>query len=105
VSRRRDTQLSRPHGGHKFVRESSRSLHRHPPHRVTGGMGLATGALRKSVLLVRCRRTGNLGRRIDRTGAVMYEKPAVKRFGSLRELTEGAGPAGGGDATSIYHRS
>lgn len=35
----------------------------------------------------------------------MYEKPAVKRFGSLRELTNGAGPAGGGDATSIYHRS
>ena len=44
MSRRRDTQLSRPHRGHKFVRESSRSLERGPPHRVTGGMGLATGA-------------------------------------------------------------
>ena len=105
MSRRRDTQLSRPHRGHKFVRDSSRSLDRVPLRTVTGGMGLATGALCTSVLLVRCRRTGNRGRRVDRTGAVMYEKPAVKRFGSLRELTEGAGPAGGGDATSIYHRS
>jgi len=38
-------------------------------------------------------------------GAVMYEKPEVKRFGSLRELTQGGGPAGGGDATNVYHRS
>ena len=35
----------------------------------------------------------------------MYEKPVVKRFGSLRDLTNGAGPAGGGDAITIYHRS
>jgi len=35
----------------------------------------------------------------------MYEKPEVKRFGSLRELTKGGGPAGGGDAASVYHRS
>jgi hypothetical protein len=35
----------------------------------------------------------------------MYEKPVVQRFGTLRDLTFGSGPAGGGDATSIYHRS
>jgi hypothetical protein len=35
----------------------------------------------------------------------MYEKPEVKRFGSLRELTQGGGPSGGGDATNVYHRS
>lgn len=35
----------------------------------------------------------------------MYQKPEVKRFGSLRELTQGGGPAGGGDATNVYHRS
>jgi hypothetical protein len=34
-----------------------------------------------------------------------YEKPAVQRFGSLRELTLGNGPRLGGDATSLYHRS
>ena len=34
-----------------------------------------------------------------------YEKPAVQRFGSLHELTLGAGPRLGGDATSVYHRS
>jgi hypothetical protein len=34
-----------------------------------------------------------------------YEKPAVQRFGSLRELTLGGGPNNGGDATNIYHRS
>jgi hypothetical protein len=34
-----------------------------------------------------------------------YEKPAVQRFGTLRELTLGGGPANGGDATNIYHRS
>ena len=34
-----------------------------------------------------------------------YEKPAVQRFGSLRELTLGNGPQLGGDATSLYHRS
>ena len=44
-------------------------------------------------------------RSTDRKGAVMYEKPEVKRFGSLRELTQGGGPAGGGDATNVYHRS
>ena len=35
----------------------------------------------------------------------MYEKPEVKRFGSLRELTQGGGNSNGGDATNIYHRS
>jgi len=35
----------------------------------------------------------------------MYEKPAVQRFGNLRDLTMGNGPSGGGDATSIWHRS
>ena len=34
-----------------------------------------------------------------------YEKPAVQRYGSLRELTLGNGPRLGGDASSIYHRS
>jgi hypothetical protein len=34
-----------------------------------------------------------------------YQKPAVQRFGSLRELTLGAGPNTSGDATSLYHRS
>lgn len=35
----------------------------------------------------------------------MYEKPAVQRLGSLRELTQGLGPNLGGDPASIYHRS
>jgi hypothetical protein len=34
-----------------------------------------------------------------------YEKPAVTRFGSLRELTLGGGPMTSGDATNLYHRS
>jgi hypothetical protein len=34
-----------------------------------------------------------------------YEKPVVQRFGTLRELTLGGGPANAGDATNIYHRS
>ena len=34
-----------------------------------------------------------------------YEKPTVQKFGSLRELTLGAGERLGGDATSVYHRS
>lgn len=34
-----------------------------------------------------------------------YEKPAVQRFGTLRELTLGGGPINGGDATNMYHRS
>jgi len=54
---------------------------------------------------VRRRRTGIEPRSTDRKGAVMYQKPEVKRFGSLRELTQGGGPAGGGDATNVYHRS
>jgi len=37
--------------------------------------------------------------------SLMYEKPVVQRFGSLRELTLGQGANLGGDATSIYHRS
>ena len=35
----------------------------------------------------------------------MYEKPAVQRFGTVRDLTLGQGLQSGGDATSIYHRS
>ncbi|HEU4720290.1 MAG TPA: lasso RiPP family leader peptide-containing protein [Gemmatimonadaceae bacterium] len=34
-----------------------------------------------------------------------YEKPLVKRFGSLRELTLGGGAQESGDATNLYHRS
>jgi hypothetical protein len=34
-----------------------------------------------------------------------YEKPAVQRFGSLRELTLGGGASLSGDATNPYHRS
>ena len=34
-----------------------------------------------------------------------YEKPAVQRFGTLRELTLGGGPQLSGDATNLYHRS
>ena len=35
----------------------------------------------------------------------MYEKPKVQRYGSLRELTLGGGPAAQGDQTNLYHRS
>lgn len=35
----------------------------------------------------------------------MYQKPAVQRFGTLRDATMGFGPQNGGDATSLYHRS
>jgi len=41
----------------------------------------------------------------SREGDMKYEKPAVQRFGSLRELTLGNGPRLGGDAVSLYHRS
>jgi hypothetical protein len=41
----------------------------------------------------------------DGKGVVMYEKPAVQRLGSLRELTLGLGPNLGGDPASVYHRS
>jgi hypothetical protein len=34
-----------------------------------------------------------------------YDKPAVQRFGSLRELTLGGGSQTQGDATNLYHRS
>ena len=34
-----------------------------------------------------------------------YQKPAVQRFGSLRELTLGGGSTLEGDATNLYHRS
>jgi hypothetical protein len=34
-----------------------------------------------------------------------YEKPAITRFGSLRELTLGGGSQMQGDATNLYHRS
>jgi len=34
-----------------------------------------------------------------------YQKPAVQRFGSLRELTLGGGAQLAGDATNLYHRS
>ena len=38
-------------------------------------------------------------------GTMTYEKPAVQRFGTVRELTLGGGPLEGGDATNLYHRS
>jgi hypothetical protein len=38
-------------------------------------------------------------------GVGKYEKPAVQRFGTLRELTLGGGPQTTGDATNLYHRS
>ena len=34
-----------------------------------------------------------------------YEKPRVRCYGSLREFTQGGGPAGGGDSQNIWHRS
>lgn len=34
-----------------------------------------------------------------------YEKPAVQRFGTVREITLGAGQNTPGDATNLYHRS
>ena len=34
-----------------------------------------------------------------------YEKPAVHRFGTVRELTLGGGNQLAGDATNMYHRS
>ena len=33
-----------------------------------------------------------------------YEKPAVQRFGSLRELTLGGGAQLSGDAANLYQR-
>lgn len=41
------------------------------------------------------------GRRL----VMKYEKPAVQRFGTVREITLGAGPNQPGDATNLYHRS
>jgi hypothetical protein len=38
-------------------------------------------------------------------GVIMYEKPAIQRYGTLQELTLGQGPLAGGDATSVFHRS
>ena len=34
-----------------------------------------------------------------------YQKPEVARFGTLTEVTNGAGANLGGDAMSVYHRS
>jgi hypothetical protein len=34
-----------------------------------------------------------------------YQKPEVTRYGTLVEVTNGAGANLGGDATSVYHRS
>ena len=34
-----------------------------------------------------------------------YEKPAVQRFGTVREITLGAGQNTPGDATNLYHCS
>ena len=36
---------------------------------------------------------------------MLYEKPAVQRFGTVRELTLGGGAQLNGDATNLYHRS
>jgi len=41
----------------------------------------------------------------DQEEKMKYEKPAVQRWGTLRELTLGSGPNTPGDATSLYHRS
>jgi len=35
----------------------------------------------------------------------VYEKPAIQRYGTFRELTLGTGPIPSGDATNLYHRS
>jgi hypothetical protein len=40
-----------------------------------------------------------------RRDGMSYEKPSVKRYGSLRELTLGGGAQLSGDATNLYHRS
>ena len=40
-----------------------------------------------------------------RENCMTYQKPAVQRFGSLRELTLGGGAQLSGDATNLYHRS
>ena len=59
-------------------------------------------------------RDGRVGRSCNRVNTqqhvpgestMKYEKPAVQRYGSLREITLGNGPRLGGDATSLYHRS
>ena len=50
--------------------------------------------------------SGHLAQHTYRGRSTMkYEKPAVQRFGSLREVTLGNGPRLGGDAVSLYHRS
>jgi len=41
----------------------------------------------------------------NREDSMKYEKPAVQRLGSLREVTLGAGQNTPGDATNLYHRS
>jgi hypothetical protein len=41
----------------------------------------------------------------NREGWMKYEKPVVQRFGTLREITLGAGLHTPGDATNMYHRS
>ena len=68
-------------------------------------MGMATLGARKEPSEFYVVRRGIEPRSTDRQGVVMYEKPEVQRFGSLRELTQGGGPSGSGDATSVYHRS
>ena len=69
------------------------------------GMGMAHSGARTSTSPFDVARPGIEPRSTDRQGVDMYEKPEVKRFGSLRELTQGGGPSGGGDATNVYHRS
>jgi hypothetical protein len=48
---------------------------------------------------------GNIPALFEQGGTMKYEKPAVQRLGSLRELTLGTGPNTPGDATNLYHRS
>ena len=49
---------------------------------------------------------GGLQRFLGTVETVMkYEKPAVQRFGTLREVTLGGGPQTQGDATNQFHRS
>jgi hypothetical protein len=48
---------------------------------------------------------GNIQQLSKREVRMKYEKPAVQRFGTIREITLGSGPNTPGDATNLYHRS
>lgn len=40
-----------------------------------------------------------------RKGICMYQKPAVERFGTLREITQAGGTPTPGDPSNTFHRS